>query len=734
MPALRNNSNTPSRIMVAVRDATDLESLLYFTCRVAQAYKAEIYLITVNQSGKPPAWLYIPDRCQPLTINIVARVGREVGSVLLEEVQRLEPELLILGWKGQINQGRYFLGRTLDPVVQSAPCDVAVVRGDFPENLSRILVPVSGGPNAPRSLEIAQAIAPEAEITTLYVAQEHLGKPEELLGQQRLDTLIHKQSGAERILPRVVSAPTPVAGIVSEAHQDYDLLIVGAGNENVVGRFLFGDIPQAILLESTIPTMIVRRRLTNLGSLHRRVWMYIFDMVPTLTVQEQTEVYRMLRRSARPTVDFFVTLTLAAALASLGLLLDSPAVIIGAMMVAPMMTAILGMGFSIALGDLPFFWRAFSTTIRGSLLAVVMGFVVGLIVPGADITHEVLAFSQPTLLDLAVALASGAAAAYAISRKEVSAAFAGVAVAAALTPPLANIGLGLASQEWPIAWGAGLLFLANFVAIIAAGGLVFLWLGFRPKPGNLSSAAIRRRGLTSVGLLLLLVTIPLAILTSTSIQELDLQTKIGEALQVEVHRIPQAELVSWEIQGQEKEGTLQLDVIIRVPHPLNHETASTLQENVAARLELPVELSLGMVPATRLRAYIPPTPTPTGIPTATPTPTPTPTNTPTATPTATATPTSTPTPTPPPTITPTPTPWILTTTNLGQGTLQVRYAPDGIVIGSLGTDTLVIVLDDPVNYKGNIWYRIYAPEDHLEGWVAGAYLAEPTPALDEVLP
>jgi uncharacterized hydrophobic protein (TIGR00271 family) len=557
-----------------------------------------------------------------------------------------------------------------------------------------------------------------------------LGQAEVLVGQAHLELMIHRLSEEDfdMVTAKVVKASTPVEGIIGEADKGYDLLILGAGNEGLVNRFIFGDIPQAILDQSPIPTMVVRRRLTYLSTFWRRLWGRIFGLIPPLTVEEQVEVQKSMRRSAQPSPDFFVTLTLAAALAALGLLMNSAAIIIGAMIVAPLMTAILGMGLSIVLGDPRFFWRATATMLRGVLLAIIMGFIVGQIVPGAEATDEILIFSRPSVLDLAVALTAGTAAAYAISRKEVSAALAGVAVAAALTPPLVTIGLGVALRDWRIAWGAGLLFIANLVAIVATSGFVFIWMGFRPKLGDPNRTTTRRRGFFTFAILLILTTIPLTILTQQSLTSLQFRRTLDAVIEAEVAQIAGGEVVAWSYTITEEEA-VNLDLTIRVPDTLSYADARDLQERIAKEMNQTVALSLGMVPAQRLRAYIPPTPTltptltPTGVPSATPT------NTPTATPTPTQTPTNTPTVTPIPTITPmptqtpTPTPWVATVSNVGLGGLRVRYAPGGQVMGRLENGNSVIILDDPISLDGALWYHIVDQSTRLEGWVAGDYLS-----------
>jgi len=711
------------RVLVALRDEHNVCPLLRLACALARARGGEVHLLTVTPSGTRPSWLELTDDCNDVPVNVLVRTGKDVSAVILDAFRQLRPEVMILGWSGYLNRGRYFLGRTLDPVIQRASCDVIVLRGQCVDNVRQILVPVAGGPNAPRAFDIARTVAPEARVTALYVASERYGPAEMRLGQTVLDALMEKLGFPPHVDTRIVQAEGPVEGILGEAARECDLLILGASGGDLMTRFLVGEIPQAILLNSPVPVMVVRYRISTMRWLRRRVWTYIFGLVPSLTVQQQAQVYRTVRRGSQPSADFFILITLASAIASLGLLLNSPAVIIGAMLVAPLMTAILGMGLSIVRGDQRFFWRALSTTARGALLAVLTGVAVGLVVPGASVTQEILSRANPTLLDLGVALISGTAAAYAISRRDVSAALAGVAIAAALAPPLTTIGIGLVLQRWWIAGGALLLFLTNMVSIVAAGGITFFLLGFRPEPHEPGRARILRRGVRSIAVLLLLVTVPLAVLTNQSLRELRLHQAIESALYEDVAQLPGAGLVRWELTSEGEDGTLNLDVTIRVPGTMAYQEARSLQERLATELNRPVALSLSIVPTTRLQAYVPPTPTPTGVPTSTPTSTPTQTPTSTPSPTPVPTSTSTPTPTFTPTATPTPTPWVLVVSRVGAAGLRVRYSPGGVVVGRLRDGTRVTVTDGPVTLEGQTWYRVLSAVDRIEGWVVGDYLS-----------
>lgn len=734
----KGNKPGPYRILVAATTEADAHALLETAGAIAASQSGgEIRIIVVTRNGTPPSWFTSPLTYGDVPVEMVTRAGKNTAPTILKEAQDYRPEILFLAMRGHLQQGPYLLGTALDPVIQGATCDLIVQRGDIAPGLERILIPAAGGPNAPRALILARQLAPKAKITALYIADERLGQTEVLLGEARLDMMRERLSTEDRevVEIKVVQAATPVEGILTESREGYGLVIVGAGHEGLVDRFLFGDIPQVVLDQAPIPAMVVRRRLTNLSSSWRRLWGRIFGLLPPLTLQEQAEVQRWMRRGAQPNTDFFVTLTLAAALASLGLLMNNSAIIIGAMIVAPLMTAILGMGLSIVLGDLRFFWRAAATTLRGTFLAIAMGFIIGLLVPGASSTDAIILMAKPTILDLAVALTAGTTAAYAASRREVSAALAGVAVAASLTPPLVNVGLGIAFGDLAIIGGAALMFGANLVAIVATSGFVFIWMGFRPQLGSPDRATTQRRGVSTFSILLVLITIPLSILTQQSLHEVRLHRSIESIVMAEIDQLPNGELVSWEYTLGEK-GTLNLDLTIRTSGSMSHAAARELQERIAQDLDRPVALSLGMVPAQRLQAYIPPTETPlptaspTGAPSSTPTPTPTFTATPTLTPTETPSPTPTPTETPSPTPTltaspsptPTATPWVARVTGDTGKAVPTYYAPGALIVGELEDGTVVQVLQGPVEVSGTQWYKVVSATTYLEGWIDGANL------------
>jgi uncharacterized hydrophobic protein (TIGR00271 family) len=734
-------------VVVAVGAKNQLAPLLSLGGCLAAAHKGRVTLLTVTERRDRPPWLATPQICAEASLQIVVRRGADPAAEILAALRDEPADLLVLGWRGRPGKGRYLVGRTLDPVVQGAPCDVivAALGADRPSlpaptALKRVLVPVSGGPNAGLALDLALDLAPEAQVTALYVARQTHGPMGLSLSREHLEEILAPWAGEPRIQGEVVQSARIDAGILAEAAKGYDMMLVGASQESYLDRVLFGNIPQTVVAHCPIPALITRRhaRGVRMGTWLRRFGWRLFHILPTLDLHEQIEVYKSIREGAEPKVDFFVMIALAAAIATFGLLQNSPAVIIGAMLVAPLMAAIFGLSLGVVRGDLRLLRRAGSATLRGMLLAVAVGALLGFLVPAATPGSEILNRTAPTLLDLGVALASGAAGAYALSRKGVSTALPGVAIAAALVPPLATIGIGLALGQGRIAGGASLLFLTNLVAITAAGGLVFLWLGFRPIPGQLARVRVFQGGVLGTVLLLVAVTIPLGILTAQSVRQAIMHQALDRAVRDEVASLAEVELVDWTLlPAEDGNNSLRLEVRVRSPRDITHAEAVDLQEKIAGRLQRTVALLLTVIPTTRLDPLAPPTPTPTPLPGITPTLTssPTPTATATAartatpsatsTPTNTSTPTPTGTPTPTETATPTPTPTPILAEvggTGGEGVWMYRQPSlEGGKIGALRDGTLLTITGGPVEADGYTWIQVVDPKGRL-GWIPNRYL------------
>jgi uncharacterized hydrophobic protein (TIGR00271 family) len=746
-----NEASSDYHILAAIGSEEQMAPLLTLACALASARGGRVTVLSVTASGRRPTWLTLPDTCSaPVTVSV--REGSDPGTEILAAAQRDPADLILLGWRGDKGRGRYLLGRTLDPVVQYAPCNVAVVRAegkkaslaDTPERIERVLIPTHGGPNAALATDLALTLSPQVQVTALYVAREAQGRVAVSLAQQNLDEILEPWADEPRVQGKIIQSSSPVRGILHEAAQGYDLVMVGASHESYLDRVLFGNIPQTVASSSPAPSIVVKQhsRRVVMGTRLRRAGWRLFDILPTLDLRQQIEVYKAIREGAQPKVDFFVMMGLSSAIATFGLLQNSAAVIIGAMLVAPLMAAIFGLSLGIVRGDLRLLQRAASATIRGMVLAIGVAVVLTFLVPDGRFSDEILLRTHPNLLDLGVALASGAAGAYALCRKEVSAALPGVAIAAALVPPLATIGIGLARWDGEVAGGATLLFVTNLVAISGMGGMVFLWLGFRPLPGKETRRRVFQGGVVGTALLLVAVTIPLGVLTVQSWRDAVLSRKIEASLHEGLDSI---EYVHWDglWQMQELEdGTIQLEVVVRSDRNVPHSDVVDLQELISGKIQRPVSLRLSVILTTRLDPQVPPTPTPTPPPGATqtytpsPTPTPTATHTPTPPPTATATATHTPTPTathtptstatPTHTHTPTPTPTPIVAQVSGTGGLGVwMYREPGLAggkIAALREGALTTLVGGQVEADGYTWIEVMDRKGRV-GWIPERYLS-----------
>ena len=196
--------------------------------------------------------------------------------------------------------------------------------------------------------------------------------------------------------------------------------------------------------------------------------------------QRGRTVLAMLESNARRAPGYWIQLTLALGIATLGLILDSTAVVIGAMLVSPLMGPIVELGMGFAVGSSLLTLRAAFRVVRSVLLVVAGAALVTRVLPFHEVTGEIAARTTPTALDLMVAVCCALTAAYTTVRTaaDTTAAAAGTAIGIALVPPLCVVGYGLGTGAGDVATGAALLFTANFSAIVVLTVLTFLLLGY----------------------------------------------------------------------------------------------------------------------------------------------------------------------------------------------------------------------------------------------------------------
>jgi len=242
-------------------------------------------------------------------------------------------------------------------------------------------------------------------------------------------------------------------------------------------------------------------------------------LLPHVEPEKLSALKHRLEQLSAPSLEFYVLLSGATLIATLGLFQNSSAVIIGAMIIAPLMRPLIGLSFGSLSADTLLLRRSSYTLVTGTLLGVTISYALALLLQSIELTPEILSRTRPTLLDLGVACFAGALGAYCQLNERLSETIAGVAIAVALVPPLSVVGIGLASDSLPVWTGAGLLYLTNLIGITVAGALVFLVRGYTP----LHRA---KRGLLVSTVLLSVLVIPLGL----SMRELVLENQLSRQI------------------------------------------------------------------------------------------------------------------------------------------------------------------------------------------------------------
>jgi uncharacterized hydrophobic protein (TIGR00271 family) len=229
-----------------------------------------------------------------------------------------------------------------------------------------------------------------------------------------------------------------------------------------------------------------------------------------LSAGDRDALYRRVLEASRLDPEFLTMLGLSALIALLGLLQNSTAVIIGAMLISPLMDPILAAALALVLGD----WRLGRKTaiILGLSIggAVVLTVLVASLIPLRQATPEILARTNPNLLDLFIAFLSGLAGTLALRSGSAGLmVIPGVAIAVAVIPPLAVVGYAVSAGQGVMAGGAFLLFITNLVAIIISAAIVFILVGYRPHEADVKGHLKLRYRIAISAVVLAVLSIPL---------------------------------------------------------------------------------------------------------------------------------------------------------------------------------------------------------------------------------
>ncbi len=583
------------RVLVPVANPATAEALLRLGALLAHPERGEVCALHVSVAGTNYAdtdaatleALVESLFAEGLRMRWVSVTANSPARGILDAAQEESSDLIVLGYQG--SAGDSALGPVVEEVARTTPADLIVYRGLTDAPISRILLPTSGSRNARVAAQLGLLLSRAA-------------------ANSLIDETFDGLTGGDAVERKIVHAGDTTAGILDEAGPE-DLTVLGFSQQGQFERWLYGDVTQSVLRHAPGPVILTKDAISAGEPLRERAGRAIKDLSPRLTPVEQENLRQQAFDMSRWTTNFYMLVVLSCFIASFGLLQSSPAVIIGAMLVAPLMSPILAFSIGLDLGELLPMQGAAVILLKGIGLALVITAAVGLLYPVHTLTPEMSARGQPSLLDMGVALFAGAAAAYAMARKDIPSALAGVAVSAALMPPLCVVGLAAAFGRFDVAGGAALLFATNIVSICLAGALIFRWLGMRPQPPphpepvepGRPRAQNQGRQLLALTVIVVVMAFPLTLSLRQIFTRATESAAVQDVLEAEWNAPDFYELVEFEI---------DYDFLDMMRVVATVRTANYLSSVEAGRVEALLEDALGrpvMLEVVALRVIRPPT-------------------------------------------------------------------------------------------------------------------------------
>jgi uncharacterized hydrophobic protein (TIGR00271 family) len=305
---------------------------------------------------------------------------------------------------------------------------------------------------------------------------------------------------------------------------------------------------------------------------------------------DHIEIYKELEDAQRIDISYIALVIISAHIATLGLFINSPAVIIGAMIISPLMGPIMAGGLSFAISNKNLGRKAFKSISLGIFLSVFFSAVITLVIPLKENTIEILVRTSPNILDLFIALFSGLAGAFAVTFKKISGSIVGVAISVALMPPLCVAGIGIGTNQADVSLGGFFLFLTNLTAIFIASSLFFLLFGFFiHDKHDYSNKALYRKYFISFFLLLLL-SIPLIYTLDAAIKDKAKLAKIESVLSKNFDVTDQSKLDTWKL--TDNRIVIKIDTVSNIPE----EKIDLVKQEVKAAAGQEINLDIIQIP------------------------------------------------------------------------------------------------------------------------------------------
>ncbi|MEM6507583.1 MAG: TIGR00341 family protein [Planctomycetota bacterium] len=494
-----------------------------------------------------------PERTPRVEVVTVPFDDDDPGDELLGAIAEHGVKLLVLAKHAKAKGNEDALPVKL---FREAACMVLLLRlgmNSTGQRCQRILVPTSGGPHATEAIKLASRVTQLPDPTcaiddfgppgvdALYIEPD-IGPEAEMVGRRLLDRAIKKAVGdkpsGHRVRPIVEIAQDFRKGLSHVVEQgSYELVLVGAANQWHARKALFSMLPNDLLNdESGLTIGVVRQPKPLMTATAERVRQLLSRGIPQLNREDRVSLVERVQDASQWNFDFIALICLSTAIATLGLMQNSAAVVIGAMLVAPLMTPLIGCGLAVVQGNGYLMRNASKSVLLGFMVALLLAVLMGSVIPHVGLTSEMLSRGSPNALDLAVALISGIAAAYATARPNLLGALPGVAIAAALVPPIATSGVALAHGDLVTSAGAAMLFFTNIIAIVLGAAAALFAVGMQAKHLHAREKRWTRHAIMGLTVGAVILSVPLIYFLYDSLPK----NEISEALKRQIEQAAEA--------------------------------------------------------------------------------------------------------------------------------------------------------------------------------------------------
>lgn len=364
--------------------------------------------------------------------------------------------------------------------------------------------------------------------------------------------------------------------IINLLYGDTDVLI-----DNLTGRFDFENDKERSLIIFTPDTVIPRdKKKLERASFHAT----------------RESLVTFAQDKSRLSFEYLLLVIFSSVITSLGLILDNVAVIVGGMVIAPVLGPILAITIGIVLGDTSLIRRGIAAEFAAIVFAILVGVIFGSFIPNVEITNSLRIRMFPTLADLLIAMAAGAAGAYTLIKGQLESGLVGVMVAASLLPVMSTIGIGISMGNQTMIIGPFLLLAGNYLSLLLANILVFYFKGLKPQIWYKHKAdKIIRKSLLLIIIAVILLSIPLGFLTIY-------QFFIEKPADIIKSTIRQHLLKKWDyrIEKIEINGSL-VNVYIYAEKEIKEDLLTGIKQEIETRLAKEYNINFKIIPVEEIK-------------------------------------------------------------------------------------------------------------------------------------